>query len=195
MGQFAVDLVHELKRKETNERQRSRYRLSRGNNSNGDGSIMIELGGVGDTEEEEEHMQSHWNERLNALLASAQSCVLRRQASCGFSQLGTRQPGGEDTGSTQKSSRETPAGQNVQISVRIRDRSSRHPHEMGGSGAASMSADANAERRARSGGSRGVEELLADVEVVPDMPFPVTLFFDPVSVTSQKGQRGTAAFF
>ncbi|PHJ25666.1 spc97 spc98 family [Cystoisospora suis] len=187
MGQFAVDLVHELKKKDAKEKQISRLRASSRGNHRAfptEESRMIESSGErdivdGEDDEDEEHMQCHWNEKVNALLATAQSSIL----------VGRRDISGRDVVSSQFERREFEGEERrerrslrgtackavgVQISVRIRDRNE------GCTGATvSQGCYKREEKKVRSVGNKGVEELLGDIEVVPSVPFPSTLFFDP----------------
>lgn len=189
MGQFAVDLVHELKRKDAKDKQTSRHPVTGTGNhraSPTEESRMTEFSGERDIadgeDDEEEDMQWHWNEKVNALLATAQSSILigRRDVNGRdvSSQLERREFEGEEARERRSLHGTFSEAVGVQISVRIRDRNEGCIVAAVPGGCTYTKRE---EKKAGNVSNRGVEELLGDIEIVPSVPFPVTLFFDPVS--------------
>nr|CEL65620.1 TPA: hypothetical protein BN1204_014600 [Neospora caninum Liverpool] len=188
MGQFAVDLIAELQKKEAEEKKLRRAFLSRATSKEGcSADPSSRLTGCTYAQDFESSRKLHvarYTELINTLFASAlapisfappQPCASEGARDAGGAKPSRRFPGAHGHCGAGVEARHAVLGvssttaSNVAVSFQLSGGNVR----AGGDESASPDSPRNQESR-----GRNVEELLMDVEVSMHAPFPLTLFFD-----------------
>ncbi|CBZ51666.1 conserved hypothetical protein [Neospora caninum Liverpool] len=199
MGQFAVDLIAELQKKEAEEKKLRRAFLSRATSKEGcSADPSSRLTGCTYAQDFESSRKLHvarYTELINTLFASAlapisfappQPCASEGARDAGGAKPSRRFPGAHGHCGAGVEARHAVLGvssttaSNVAVSFQLSGGNVR----AGGDESASPDSPRNQESR-----GRNVEELLMDVEVSMHAPFPLTLFFDAVRTALEDSNR------